>query len=461
MGWDLHTKGILMVDINTTPEGGNLFGLNIYQIGELELELEAQGIIKPGTDLDSLSASDQEAMIINLLASNPMLLLQSNLFSNAGSKEAVELTLASIEGQKNQIISAMLTAWSQSVAEQAEESRKADIKHRIEQEGVKHDIKQRDIEKEQIYNDFIKWEQEQPVGKAGVIDAAVFSSYLGSLIQHQRHEELTATVNLAVDNYFDQAKPAPIEDNPISRSVLSAVFLQALVIAPAAQNLVLQPIEPASLSKQIAVDPLKDQAVFQPGAFPNNIQDQVLPAINFFVLDLVKDVMITLYAKQKETSKETPDKDFANTVANKVMGEVGNTDVVKERLIRQIPGMENASAQQLSDAATYAQLFSLVASLALFVKVDGGTMQSNDLKAMLLAEEEPKTDDDRSKVIGMINTILNGIPDPKVKATFVEATLKYLASMPDPSNFTDIMHALNAAAAEVNMGQRAVQTRRD
>lgn len=445
--------------VSSTPgEGGA--GLNIFQLGQIEGHSEGSEY-NWNTRLDSLSKSEQEKLILNLLADNPLLLFgQSNLFSaNFGNvqPEVFAAALMGIEARRSEIISSMLDAWVDSVAEQKKLSEEASRKQEVTEQQTEADQRKQDVIKE-----FIAWAESQPSdARPNVADAAVFSDYLRFLTQQQRYEAVTSTLNELVNNYFDKVTPPAVENSDLSRAALSAFVLQLMVIAPAQQNVVLQPINPTDLSSQIAVNPISDQAHFPAGQFPQHLAEQVLPAINFFVLDLVKDVTISLYLKQQETGKNPVDKDFANAFADKVLGEVSNPDVIKERLIRQIPGFENATAEQLSDAVTYAQLFSLASALAVFVKVDGGaSLQENELKEMLLEGKGIPEGDKRADIVAKMNDIIQGIPEAK-REQFVEALLKYVASMPDPEQLTDFMYALNAASAEVSMGERAVHTRRD
>lgn len=445
--------------VSSTPgEGGSL---NIFQLGQIESG-QSGSEYDWNTRVDSLSKSEQEKLILNLLADNPMLLFgQSNLFSGAfataASQEAFAATLISIESARNEIISSMLDAWVDSIAEQKKQSEESFRKREITEQQTESDLRKQDV-----INEYIAWTESQPSdARPNVADAAVFSDYLRFLTQEQRFDAVTSTINQIVDDYFHKVTPPAVDDTDLSRALLAGVLLQTLVIGPASQNIVLQPISPSQLSDQISINPIRDQALFQPGQFPQHITDQVLPAINFFVLDLVKDVTISLYLKQQETGKAPVNKDFANAFADRVLGEVSNPDVIKERLIRQIPGFENATAEQLADAVTYAQLFSLASALSLFVKVDGGsTLQETELKQMLLEGKGIPEGDKRAELVARMNDIIQGIPIDR-REQFVEALLRYVASMPDPEQLTDFMYALNAATAEVSMGLRAVQTRRD
>ncbi|CRX39057.1 hypothetical protein [Estrella lausannensis] len=452
--------------VSSTPGEGSA-GLNIFQLGHLEGSAEGSEY-NWNARLDSLSKSEQEKLILNLLADNPMLIFgQSNLFSanfaNLATPEAFAAALMAIESRRNEIISGMLDAWVDSVAEQKKLSEQAYKKQEITEQQTESDQRKRDV-----INDYIVWADSQPSdARPNVADAAVFSDYLRFLTQQQRYEAVTSTLNELVDNYFEKVTPPAVEDSDIARGALSAFILNAMVIAPASQNVVLQPINMRELSTQIAVNPVSDQVNFEAGQFPQRLAEQVLPAINFFVLDMVKDVTITLYLKQQETGKNPVDKDFANSFADRVLSEVSRPDVIKEKLIRQIPGFENATAEQLADAVTYAQLFSLASALGVFVKAEGGAnLQENELKEMLLEGKGIPEGDKRADIVAMMNAIIfgsdtiPGIPVEK-REQFVEALLRYVSSMPDPDQLTDFMTALNAASAEVSMGERAVHTRRD
>lgn len=446
--------------ISSTPGDGSA-GFNIYQLSQIESEYLQSTGLPLNTPIDSLSSSEQEALVLNLMASNPILLFNySNMFTNAqtnaSSPDGYTVALGSIESQKNQIISAMLDAWSASIAVQKELSAKAAIQQNIKKDELHHDLK-----KQEVIKDYIEWEQKQPdAGKANVVNAGIYVTYLSYLTQQQHYAQVTTTINEIVNNYYDKTKDPAISDSDLSRSLLSAVLLQSLVIVPIFQSLVTQPIEASSLSTQIGVNPVSDRSVIQPDLFPQRINEQILPSINFFVLDLVKDVSISLYLKQQESKKAPLDKDFANAFADKMMGETSNPDAIKERLIRQIPGIENASVQQLNDAVTFAQLFGLTSALALLVKVDGGTLQAKELKEMLVDEKGLGGDDKKAEVGTAINALLASIPEDR-RVFFAEAQLRYLASMPNPDQLKDFMYALKAAADEVTMSQRAVQTRRD
>jgi len=285
-------------------------------------------------------------------------------------------------------------------------------------------------------------------------------NYLSYLVKHQQHDTITATVNLMVGGYFDTAKPPVIEDSAFARSLVSAVTLQTLVVAPALQNLI-TPIDQASLSTQIGVNPVRDQAVLQAGAFPSHIINQVIPTINLFVMGLTADVLVGTYGKIKETGKPALDKEFADSVANKILAETSNPSDIKNRLIRQIPGMEKATAEQMNDAVTYAQLFSLTSGIALLVKAhENGKLQEQELKQMLVDGKGFEEGDMISKLVGRLNVLLGEIASPEKRAQFSEAMLRYLSSMPTPGLGVD-MKALNAAAMEISNGQIAVNTRRD
>lgn len=431
----------------TGGTGGNTF--NIYELGSLEGVYTVDGQVYSGdTKLDSLSKSEQEKLLVNLLAGSPML-FGPNFSNQIGQQTIEEQNVAlqiKIENAKNDVISQMLDAWSDNIQEQI----KADKEYREKQQIINDQKAYQEQQKDNVQS-YITWLDTRSIElQATPRDAGTYQEYLRSLTVPQRIEEVQNTSNLIVDNYFHRAGAANIEDTALARNVLSAALMQALVIMPLAQQIVLQPIEANQLSNQVGVNPISDQNLSQ---LPPILQAQMLPVINFFVLDMIKDVSIMLYLKQKDNGAKPPTIDFANEFAAQVLAKIGNSEALAHLIQTRIPGAQNFTAEQLADAVVYAKLFALANAIALFIHVEGGTLQESELRDLLNGVGVP--DDKRKELLQAMRSVLDTLP-PDKRVDFSETLLKYVASMPDPGDLTSMWQALSGAMEEISSGVRAV-----
>jgi len=399
----------------------------------------------------SLSLSDLEKISVTITAEHPQIIafIPGNLFDGVYSKvenmQELSLIGSLIANRHNEIINDMLDAWNENLQKEAA-------------------INLEEAKKKSVLQGYIHWSENQsPSVKieqidtksievtTNVRDSGNYQEYLRSLPINQRYEEIRTASGSIAENYLHSSR-ADIQNEDLAKAALSALLVQALVITPMAQLLVISPIEQSSLSSQIAVKPAVEQNIF-PQSIP--LQQDLLPAINLFALELAKDITIMMYVKNQDPAKETM-LEFAKNYANEALERTKNIEAVIAKLIETIPDARHLTTNELYTAAKLAQLFMLANALMLFVKAEGGAnLQENELQQLLSGQGIPKGDV-REKVIVRMNTILQSVPLEQ-RAEIAELLLKYVGSNPKTERLSDFLFALTHAMQEINHAQRAVQ----
>ena len=419
---------------------------------------EATPPITDDTFVSTLSQSQLEALILNLMASYPIpgaFPLASLFSANGGnfSKMEVDAFLLSMGQKKEQIVNDMLTAWVESVqkqaAIQAHEATKTEQQNQIQQS----DRLQHARLKEDVDNTAAAPIQYSP----HVTDAAAYLDYLASLSTPRRAEEVGTVANQIADNYISNT-PA-LQDSDIAKAVLPLLVMETLVINPAVQQVMVMP--GTQLSDQIGVNPIADQVQPAMNQIPTVFQDQTLLTINLFVMDMVKNATVDMYLKQGGNSPVKPtDIEFAKTFASQMLEKVRTPGFIEGELIKNSTGAEFLNGEQLQVAGALVKAFAMLNAVMLFTKVEGGTLQENELKEMLNGETDIPTADNRGELLEELRSILDSIPAQN-QVDFATTLLKYVGTMPDTDRLTNWIHALNAAMEEITPAQRAVQTASD
>jgi hypothetical protein len=385
--------------------------------------------------LSTMSKSELEKMFHDFQASYPTLPhhLPQTPNDNTGDATVKEFVMKAAM-LKDQIISEMLDAWNASVQQQAEEGRKRGIADQLLAERKSADRNLQDV-------------INQAEGSSN------YQLYLSSLPLNLRAEAVKVSADNIVDHYIKNTRNPLIRENEdAAKVVLPSMLLEALVISPLAGQIVSDSISLQSVGR--VTNPTIDQVQSLSTATAVDIvQQQAVPVINLFIMDMVKDVTVELYNKSAGNASEKPkDIDFANAFAMQVLGGIQAEGYIKGELIKNIDGFSTMPPEQQATAMQQVKAFLLAGALALFVHVDGGKLQEVELKEMLL-EKKGLGADRRFDLVNALNDVIATVPEA-ARQGFVESLLKYVASMPDPGKLTSFMHALNAASEEISQSTR-------
>ena len=355
--------------------------------------------------------------------------------------EAVAAFLLTIANTRNEIISDMLDSWSENVATITELMRRDEARQAIIDESDRHYREQSDLIKEEAE----AREADPMLFRGQILDAGHFLEYLRDLPLHLREEAIS---------YVDRSENPIIRQNAdLAKAILPMVLIETLIIVPAAQGVVMGPVE--NLSDQIAVNPISDRTVLD---IPNLVQMQadMLPLINFFALDMVKTATLYLYVKSVGKGGEMiGDIDFANAFAEQVMSKIKTPGYIEGELLKHVSTFEQLPYDQKEAAIMLTKMHLLGSVLMLFTHIEGGVLSPNELKEMLLEGKGIPQDDQRGAVVTLLRETIATVPE-ELRGDFVESLLKYLDSMPQREEMTSFVHALNAATAEVVLPEGAV-----
>lgn len=397
--------------------------------------------------ISTLSKSDLEALIVNLMASFPMLgyfpmasLLDSPALSGKFTKEQVEGFIVSLGQTKDEIISQMLDAWLANVELQAEMQK---------EDAIKTDEQKEDSKKRRLQQEIVR-EANNPIA-----NSAAYTSYLASLPISERAAEVSNIADKIVDHYISTSNTPAFQNAELAKAVMPLYIMEALVINPSVQQIVLAPT--SAQSAPIGVNPIADQVQPAMNQFSPNLQDQTLLTINLFVMEMVKNTTIEMYLKQGGDAATKPkDIEFATAFAVQMLEKVRTPGFIEGELLKNVPGAEQMPLDHFQVAVALVKAFAMLNAVMLFVKVEGGTLQERELKEMLTGETDIPQGDKRGELLAEIRDIIDGLPKGD-RADFATTLLKYVGSMPDTDRLTNWIHALNAAMEEVSPAQRVVQ----
>lgn len=405
-------------------------------------ELMAQGMTKQEvTDYlnayfaSSIQASSMSAMPNLFYADSPALngysmsSLYDDLYATHG-EESIKLYLAN---RQSEMISAILDEWSKSISENNERSREASKKNLVRQEEMNYMREQADIVQEDV-----KRRSAEPLAYRGqLLDAAFFNEYLRDLPMNQR-EAVLGAINSSRD-------PAS-QNQDLSKAVMPLVALEVFVIVPAAQSLVMAPVE--NLSSQIAVNPIADQTVLDMSYY-KVMQTEMMPLINFFATQMFMETTAMLYIRSVgEGGKPAQNMEFARTMADQVLSKIQMPGYIEGELLRRVDSFEQMPLQQKEAAVLVVKMFLLVNVLMLFTHIEGGVLSPEELKEMLLEGKGIPEGGKREELIVALHDVIQSVPE-ELRGDFVEAMLAYLDSMPDAELLTSQVHAINAATQSV------------
>jgi len=404
----------------------------------------------------SLSKSEVKQTLVHLYPDSPTLGFGTfeTLYDEDGvfTKEDYLKFRMEIEEKKHEIISGMLDAWIESIAEQ----------NKLKKEERLSPAYRRWLEEQSASYRAKKEDEETVKTKTHVRTAGNYEDFLRSLSLERRASELREHARDIVSNYFDRVKDPAVQNSDLAKNALPGFLMETLVVMPIAMGLAVAMQDPRELSTQIEVKPISNRGDAL-GAFshvPPEFQSQVLPAVNFFVMDMVKNATITLYKKEQEQGQKPQDLEFARAFGEKVLAKVRSEGYIKGELLQNIPGAEQMPKEAMEAAMMLMKLFALANVVMLFVKIEGGNLQENELKEMLKEGKGIPDPDNKvaKEVIEELNRQIQSIEDPQMREEFVVTLLKYVDSRPDTEKLTSWMDALSAASEEVSSIDRSLRS---
>jgi len=384
--------------------------------------------------ISTLSKSDLEKMLINLYADGPVLNFGNlgnvlNLMAASSGVDPSDVTsfLMTIEATKSEIISDMLDKWAESIAEQKKQAQEKALQDEIIRQEVIYQERQGEI-------------AALSGGGGGLVKTAAFyEEYLRQMTPSELAHELGGFIESYVKH---SGNDLIMQNEDIAKAGLGALMVSTVVASVVMGNMLVAPVENMG---NVSFNPIIDSMPSVTHPLPLEIQVQVLPQINLFVMEMATTTTLSLYIKQVQTGQQAPDTEFAKNFAEQILAKVKQPGYIEGRLLQNIPGLVEGS-EELFAATMMAKLFALTSALALFDQAETQhNLTAEELRDMLSGEYVPEG---REELIAELRTLFDTISGEQ-RFSFASSVLEFLEYLPDSDQLTQFHHVLSSATQEV------------